>query len=742
MIRPMVQSHASQFKVETVVPELVNRQIQQIEIELINLRIFPGLLRLRAQGSIRRVIQYLEPDGRLRMAADLLQFEVTLGERAAGNVSWYEAQLHQDYFIFQKKPIFRNQAVLEQAFTLTVRYAESPNPEPAPAIGEELMLNRIMNRGRFSRMARFTLDFPFDNVRLTGCTAGWVADYPLQPPLVSGVVAGTVGYYSGPEYREWEFTQPVGFLIPELPEVPPAGNLILQAAVGQTDWRVERARTVSCEVKIEFGWFQTQPQPVVCRMGRDGDEPQEVVRIKTRKVIKEETAEFGKSVRLLFSQSRPGELQVSVKTHRERFSCGGILLSGILSVEAFGENDAGIEKYCQWDVPWDEWISGVTPEQADSPTEIVSRVRADLHQHRCVAGELELELFITCHYQLIQAVWAGVMRGREGHHPVWAEVWGGSQTFEIPGETQLVLPGPFLAVHRIESGLTGLRFRAEPGWIRIEGRLEAAVYYSNEQRQQRMELFCRQVRESFPWEGIEPGMEFDHADCLKYDTYTVNGPNILYHYLFEIKLESYRLQAIQVAPVAAPDRPGGEASGEAESVSPDDPPLHFRVETEIVLKQGVPRKIVNYRGQINRFLWRDAGNAILVEGNLSNELEYWDGAGFLRRELVDYPFWRFLRYPVERPFLFHGLPEIRAWDCQAVKAWPWQKGSVKINLTIELIPGGAKEENDEGFDAEPGGLCSDSRRRCDSVEADQRLSGTVGSEDGMERRGANRLKRL
>jgi hypothetical protein len=744
MSRPMLQSHASQFKVETVLPELANRQIQQIEIELIDLRIISRLRRLLAQGSIRRVINYLEPDGRLRMAVDLLQFEVALGEQTAENLSLGEAQLQQDYFIFQKRPFFRNQAVLEQAFTLTVQYAESLKPEASPPVGEKLTLDRIFDRSRCQRTARFNVDFPFENIRLAGCTAGWVTDYPLQPPLVSGVIVGTVGYYSGPEYREWQFTQPVGFLIPELPEVPPAGNLIVQAAVRQTEWWIEGAKRLSGEVKIEFSWLLTQPQPVACLIGRDCDDPQKVVRIKTRRIIKEETVEFLKSIRLLSAQDRIGEPQVTVKTHRERFSAGGILVSGILSVEAFGANRSGIEEYCQWEVPWDELIGGVASETVDKPGEIVSRVRADLQRHRCAMGELELEILITCHYQLIQSEWLGVLRGMEGHCPVWAEVLNGSQTFEVSGETQFVLPGPHLAVHRIECGLTGLKLRAEPGWVRVEGRLDAAVYYSDEQRQQRMELFCRQLRESFPWEGMESGMEFDHAACLKYDTYTVSGPNILYHYLLEIQLESYRSQEIQVAPGAVFAHSGGVTPGEAQSVSGGAPTLNFRMETEIDLKQGVPKEIINYRCLINRFRWHDAGNAILVEGNLSNELEYWDNAGFWRRESVDQSFWRFLQYPGEgeRTLLSQVTPEIRSWDCQPVKAWPWQKGSVKISLAFELTNGGVKEETDESLDAEPGGLCSDGRRRCDSVGANQRSSGRVGSEDGMERRGANRFERL
>jgi hypothetical protein len=737
----MLQSRASQFKVETVLPELANRQIWQIEFKLENLRIIPGLRVQLAQGSLRRVIKYLEPDGRLRMVADLLQFEVDLGEPAEG-LSFYDAQLQQDYFIFQKKPFFRNRPVLEQAFTLTVRYNHSQKPEAPPPAVAELTLNRILDRGQFQRMARFILDFPFENACPADYAAGWATDYPLHPPLVSGVIAGTVGYYSGPEYREWKFTQPAGFLIPELLKPCPAGDLVFRAAVRQIDWHVEKVKKLSCEMKIEFVWFWIKPQPVACLIGRDCDDLREVVRLKTRKVIKEDTAEFFKSIRLKYVKDRPGELRVAIKEYREKFCAAGILVSGILSVEAFSVNCAGIEEYCQWDVSWDELISGAVSEEAARPAKVVSRIGAELITYRYAAGELELEILIAYHYQLFQPAWAGVLRGRDGLYPVWAEVLTGNHTFEIPGKTQFVLPGSSLAIHRIESGLTGLQLQAEPGWVKIEGRLETAVYYSDGQRRQRMELFCGRIRESFPWQGIEPGMEFDHAVRLKYDNYRVNGPNILYHYLFEMKLESYWSQEVPIIPDTAPASLDGVDPGVAESVTGEDPLWNFQLETEIELELGVPKEIANYRCLINRFLWRDAGNAVLVEGNLRNELEYWDDEGFFRRELVDYPFWRFLQYPAERPSLSRCTPEIRQRDCQPVKAWPWQKGNVKISLAVELRDAGAKEENDEGLVAEPGGLCQDGRRRCDSVGADQRLSGTVGGEDGMERCGANRFKRL
>jgi hypothetical protein len=697
----MLQSHVSQFKVETALPELANRQIQQIEIELKNLQIIPRLRIQLAKGSIRRMIKYLEPDGRLRMAADLLQFEVAIGERTDENISFCEAQLQQDYFIFQKQPFFGNQPLLEQAFTLTVWYEESPlSIAPRPVV-EELTLNRIINHGRFSRIAQFTLDSPGEGFHPASCNARWVTDFPLlQLPLISGVLVGVIEYHSGFASPDLEFTHPVSFLISELPEIP-TENLLLQGAVSQINCRLKTGKSVSCEVKIEFSWAEIQPRPLACLMGNDSGDPREV-RLKTTAVVTEGTVDFLKSVNLGYSSSKPGEFTTTVKNHRTKFSAGGILLTGILTVEAFWENSAGSEEYSQWDVPWDTLVSGAAPETVGRSGEIHSRVRAEPRIWRCSTEGLEVEMLITCHYQLIQSKWVQVLRGEEGHCPVWADVFTGSKTFGMQGETHFELPVPPLEIHRIEAGLSYLKLQAESGWVKVQGRLEAIVYYSDEQRQQRMELLDCQVQECFLWEGLEPGMQFDHAAELKFNSYTVRGANILYHYLFELEVESYRPQEIQVLLGELPSGPEGVIPVELDGRPAEEQPLDFLIEAEISLELGVPKEIAANRSQINRFVCRDAGNAILVEGNLSSELEYWDQGGFFRRELVDLPFWRFLQYPSEQPPVRQFIPEIRKCACQPVKAWPWRKGSVKISIEIELKKQGAKEETDEGLDAEPG----------------------------------------
>ena len=113
------------FKVQTLWPSLVNKQIQQIETFLKEIHFSNLTGTLVAKGQIKRKIQYLDLDGRIRKAEDRILFEVALGDLLLEPVPLLHSDLKQEYYLFQPRQLGENQAILEQGFNLSVWENES-----------------------------------------------------------------------------------------------------------------------------------------------------------------------------------------------------------------------------------------------------------------------------------------------------------------------------------------------------------------------------------------------------------------------------------------------------------------------------------------------------------------------------------------------------------------------------------------------------------------------------------------
>ncbi|HBE77406.1 MAG TPA: hypothetical protein DDW65_06430, partial [Firmicutes bacterium] len=116
----MSEERVSHFNAITELPELWNKNIEQIDLSLREVSFFNKDHALFVQGFIERQIKYHEWDGRLRKTSDRLQFAIAMGQTVESSYL-LDAQLTGEYYIFQPEQYGKNRAILDQGFILTVR---------------------------------------------------------------------------------------------------------------------------------------------------------------------------------------------------------------------------------------------------------------------------------------------------------------------------------------------------------------------------------------------------------------------------------------------------------------------------------------------------------------------------------------------------------------------------------------------------------------------------------------------
>jgi hypothetical protein len=251
-----MQSHSCQFIMLTTLPQLAaDRVIRQIAVKLQDLKLIKQSGRYAARGLISREIRYTGPDGLIRKIEGQLQFEAVFDGIRSEQVLIAQSKLCQDYFLFQPQPDGGGPPTLEQGLTLTL-HTESAGGLQTDAVAN-WWLNRIIQQGRFGKLAVFNLSFPEKEVKPRECTARFMMEpYRRSEGVLRGVLEWTVWAGEGCQYYRYE--QQTGFLVPELPPEG-AGELTVRAKVNQVSWQPEDwpGNEWRYEAVLEFEWHLT-----------------------------------------------------------------------------------------------------------------------------------------------------------------------------------------------------------------------------------------------------------------------------------------------------------------------------------------------------------------------------------------------------------------------------------------------------------------------------------------------------
>jgi hypothetical protein len=692
----MMQSRSCQFKVQTLLPQLANRAIQHILVELKAINLVERDGRYLAHGLIQREIRYTEPDGRVRKIDDQLQFEVNLGEVESMPIVLALTKLYQDYFVFQPQSSGSGQSpTLEQGLTLTFQgkaAAAAPTGEAA-----NWWLNQIVRQGGISRLCTFTATFPENGIQPMKCTARFIVDSNRYGSLLGGLLKGTIGY-AGRGYRILPFEQTFSFLAPELP-AGRDGEVVLVPQVTDVAWRPgDLSRNEwRFEAILEFKWYLIKPTVLTCVKGSTAV-GLPIVKLRTTQPLAERQLRFERTITHPLAKKALTELKVALQSQTEAWTKEGLLLTANLQVELFYAQPTGMEAYQQWAVDCHQLVTEALPIGVDPTAELRATVAVAVQKYVFLGGELRIELILTYDLRFWRNRLVEVVRAPDSTCRVLAETRTDPRVFTTSGQVEFALDSHPIQIHEVKTVLSQMSCIPQTGKVDVQGQQETRVSYCDREHRQHTDLFRHSWQAGFIWSEIDPEAQIRAQAKLIFDRYTAEGPKLGYQVWWELQLTATRLQEVPIAlgpapPVVLPDPTGSDDTVKFAG---------FNLKREIRLRWGVPKAIAAVRTSIGQFYWRQAGRALLVCGRIDSALEYWDRGGVLRQDCQTWPFWQFVSGPLAdiavsaTRFL---QPYIRKCVYQPLGTWPATKGRMKLLVEMELQLREGDGGLNEDFDA-------------------------------------------
>lgn len=677
----MGQIQTYQFKMETNWQELANKRIQRIDCDLREIRFVNQGKLLLAKGSIRRMIIYIEYDGRFKKAEDGLQFEAILGEATARPLSNLKAELRQDYYLFQPRPIGGGQAVLEQGFSLCVTEAVSERSQSA----SRLLVDLIIEKNYSSTVRRLPAPLPDWRDRPRGFR-GTVHFEALPDGLTTAIVNGAIEYFSFENnLREMDFQNNFSFIIKVNPDGPDC-FLAVKGEIADFAW----ARSVKddgweLEIKIDYRWYLLKKKELNCVTDsgplRRGKPPK---RIKTASLGFNKEIVFSKRIDCPFFGGEPAEIKAELFDKRESFTKKGLLLEAKLRVEAFYLDGRGREAYQSWTTEFLELVQEVETALAPDAA-LVCAAAAKTVGWENATDQLRINLAVGYQIKIYHPIVVEMTEEAENNCLILARTENESKSFSAWREQKIQLKRKPFRIERLDTRIIKERVLAREGWIRIEEELTVTVSYVGFTRRVYEETFPVVLAESFSWPGITPTVWLETATRVEYDSYTVEAAELNYQFLLNFEISSYSEAEFPVQPAVA--KFPGTATEVDEKLKDQsfEKPIRLSLEEELPLTLSSPREIAEGKSYLTKFNYREAFKAVLVEGEIRADLEYWDGKGFLRKESLSFSFWRFIRVDLGNSARL--IPEILSGAYRPLKAWPWRRGEVKARIELELRKG-------------------------------------------------------
>jgi hypothetical protein len=676
----MFNGRTSHFKTQTFFPALVNKQILQIDIFLREIRLVNRANCLWAQGFIGRRINYLEFDGRSRKAEDQIQFQVALGDPVL-EPALLKSELSQDYFIFQPRNTGGGQAILEQEFTL--RVWETGPDQTSPSV-LPLLADSITHRGEGSIVLDFPVAFPEAGVKPKAFDGVARFENGLTP-LTSAEVKGIITYRSRDHIiREIEFEQTVSFLINNAPSLLSNQRFFARGEIVDVAWAEPvTGQGWTMKLKLSYEWLVTAEKELACHMKPEMSQAP-AVKIRTPQMVEERRLEIPKTFFLPFHILPPTEVKLVTRNHQEKFTKKGLLLSAGLTAEIYYLGTDGREAFQTHELFLIE-LADLGQSTGDH-REVVAGFEPVVVKFGFQGNQLRLETLFKYELKIYQPQITEVLVGDNSSEAVLAKIFTGSKTFSFLGENKLFLRRQPSRIEKTGARLTSVIPLVKNGWFSLKGRLEIVISYIDREQTLREDAYQISFQEHFIWDKLNEESNLEVSGKLEYDSYTIEDSVLSYKYLLNFEVEAYQERELKVAVVENQNKPGPVGIDHQDQPSGILFPKII-LEGEVPLKYGRLQEIIQSNARLMEFCYQSADNALVVEGSLSGELEYWDDNGYFRREVVELPFWRLLQHQFhEEPNCLDFIPEIRRYNYTPRQVRPWQKGNIKITVELELKP--------------------------------------------------------
>ncbi|TCL60267.1 hypothetical protein EDC14_103620 [Hydrogenispora ethanolica] len=738
----MAATLTSSFKITTCWPELSDKQILRIDSFLQTVHYANRTGSLIASGLIKRRIRYLEHNGRARKVEDRVQFEILVGNELPEPLPVLNADLRQDYFIFQPRRPGDNQAVLEHGLRLITRQSERLNEDSL--CYSPVWLETIINSGTSEALLQLQIFFP-ERIQQPKQLEGLIIFQDEQRlPLAAGEIFGTISYRSSQNIlQELEYHQPFNFLV-KVQQLQNGQRIRFHGEIVDQLWiPTDSAQEWLLNLQLAYRWTVLEKRELCCKPpGRH--EP--VVKGKTTVLRQKKQMRFSKEL-TLECELPLNEVVLETYSWESQPMGAGVLVSARLELELVGVR-SGQEISFKRVITFEELI--IFTESDDQQS---------LNQHFEIRDELRLRisrfdsdcsllrLWVTGEYQcnVFEKKLVEIARiARDGQWvamPIFVE----DSSFSLFEEEFMALRMIPQSVERVKV----LTLSAEPhprnGWLVVGGSLKVAVAYTDLQGCFREDLFALTFHKSLLWKKLQRLDQVDLQVRMEYSFFEANLSTLRFQYLVRLDAELYREEEIRVKTLALAERHAApetsfedlqEEASDEEYHQPErmklQPTYRLEMSGEIPLRTGNLREIAESRTHIADFSYQIALNALLIQGKLCGEIDFWDKDGYLRSEPVDYSFWRFLQ-PEQLPGPTESnrlTPEIRRFRFAPLGSWPWQRRSVHMEIEMELksIPVTRSEgEKHESFATESSQLPAFDSRRFRSVATYSGISDQAGS---------------
>lgn len=673
----MVKTLTSKFKVETVWPELVNKRIHRIDSYLKEIQFLNQDGSLVAKGSFKRQIKYIDSNGKFRKTEDRLQFEVVVGSELPEPLPFFTSELKADYYIFQPRRLGENHALLEQGFTLIVSELEAVNqPYRSFKISTDLVTAKgkgetvcslPVNLKRDSKPKKFDGRLVFDRVK---------------PPVVTGKVFGVVIYRNSHNIlKEQEVNLSFSFLINAEPKAS-TGELVVNGSIAAVDWVLPSyGQGWKMELKLNYNW-----ELVVCQeltvLGVPGDTTHPGTMIKADILVKEEFFQFPQIFKVA-GEAGPFEVEPEIKRSNWKRIGSALSISAGISFELYLPDASGTEKNRSLYFECEELVEHFFENIEDVPNlNLKCKLDLDLQKIGYQHGFFLIEVILRVTVKMYRAQVVSLAQDNATTE-INGLVPASEINFAFLTENKLNLSHPSLKIIKVRNELVQIDPSLKKGWLNLDGLSEVTVVYLDRLKQYREETFRLNFNKNYYWEAVKDGQDYqiDFSPKLEYDSFRLEGNQLLYKYLWNFFITAFVKRRVLVTLAG---REKSQPPMTFTELKPVNAVEEFSIQGEVMLEFSNAREIATSRALITKFNWRKALNAILVEGRINGEIEYWDGEGYLRKEKLELAFWTFLNQlrPIEgEPTL---IPRLRSFRYSPLNPWPWRKGAIHYEMDIEI----------------------------------------------------------
>jgi hypothetical protein len=679
----MFVKRVNRFHAITELTGLMSKEIQQIDLCLLNVELRNEAQGLSVKGIIGRQIRYYEDDGRLRRLTDQIQFVICMGKAVAGSLSSLQTELIQEYFILQPGEKGKNNAILDQGFLIIVRNMEIKGILPNINI---LRVNSVITRGQDSMIIKIP-SHSFQPKTFRG-KARFV-DYTHLPVIITEINGTVCERAPGNLLRETEINETVALLV-KTPTPKEEQNFFIHGLVKEAAWLSSPGRYHNefLVLRLDYQWYLTEPKELrfndyCSEVNQPVEQIQTLVRLDSRSFV------FLRDLQILLPESAE-EIQVDLEHTRFEniMTRKGLMVNVTLTWGLIYINLNGLEQYQELQSQFDELLPYYFSEHQKPDYTWTTNLQVKPKRHTIIDNKLGITIECECRINTYQKKITPIIEDRTSTEFIYAKIPLGKIKFSMLEDERYDLKYLPLQIVKVISKLLDVCAETGKGGFIINGHLEINIIYIDKKHVLREDHFQSSFQEFYIWDKLsdQTQVEIDSYGNLNYQSYIMNDAGIFYHYLVDVFIEAFYKKVI---PIRIPSEPAVGAGNDSAfpNVGLDHSIIeNLIIEGEIALGQGNAKEIASNRVLLTKFNCRNSYNAILVSGSMSGELEYWDQNKYLQKVTVNLPFWRFIHQDLIpcSPECFKLIPRLKNCSFIPSHTKPWRKGSVKARFEVEL----------------------------------------------------------